>query len=247
MHTSYVFGNSPHLLQLTARERTRLDQSPSVAVLNGFPPHWRLAGFRPTVWIVGDCYDAFCRDLLRERMTAAAKDPALFQRLHTLFLCPETLDGGEADMKALIHSIRSVMPTVTVRLYNRGHWEDTHQTIATAFDQPMLHRGSSLTDAINIMALLNPNQPVRIAGCPYKGPQGYFYETPAFETTEDALALSAKSRLLMWDAFVDMRRQGIYLLDCNRHHGGRIPPALRLPRARLFPEDSFFARFRTRP
>lgn len=179
-------------------------------------------------------------------MASAAKDPALFERLHTLFLCPETLDGGEADMKALIYSIRSVMPKVTVRLYNRGQWEDIHQTIATTFDQPIVHRGSSLTDAINIMALLNPDQPVRIAGCPYKGPQGYFYETPAFETTEDALALSAKSRLLMWDAFVDMRRQGIDLLDCNRHHGQRIPPALRLPRARLFPEDSFFARFRTR-
>ncbi len=243
MPASYVFGNAPALLELTNRERKLLDASPQVAVLNDFPPHWRIAGFRPTVWVVGDCFNMQCRMLFRERMEAASKDSALFERLHTLFLCPETLDGNEADMQELLASIASFMPTVTVRLYRRGNWEAKHQTVATNFNQTMVHAGSTLTDAINLMAIQNPGEPVRIAGCPYQGRHGYFYETSAYENTEEAIFLSAKSRLLMWESFADMRAQGIDLIDCNSVHGADIPPELRLPRDTLFPKEGLFARF----
>ncbi len=243
MSSSYVFGNAPQLLELTQRERSLLDESPYVAVLNDFPPHWRILGFRPTVWIVGDCFNTICRSLLRSRAGAISHDTSLFERLKTLFICPQTLDGGDAEFRTLMADLPAMLPGVTIRFYHRGHWEDMHQPVAATFEQAMVHAGSTLSDAINIMAIQNPHEPVRIAGCPYRGPHGYFYETSEYENSEDAVFLSEKSRRLMWDSFADMRRQGIDIIDCNKSHGEPIPAELRLPQGTLFPKKSLFTRF----
>jgi len=229
---SYVLGNATTLLALTPEERKRLDQEEQVFTLNFFPQHWRMIGFRPTVWVIGDAFNPEGRGIFQSLIKSILRDRKLQERLRHIFISSEMHDDAHGVVEQMVEEAKLQLPAITFHFYDRGDWEDTTQHAARSLGERILHLGSTTTDVVNLAALMNPGGQVRLAGCTYLDQDGYFYATAPVLPAN--LALNQHSRRLQWEGFTQLRRDGIDLVDCGPPHAVPLPPELALPREPLF-------------
>ena len=231
MSRSYVIGNSWQIRQLTHAERAALDEEPWVFACNLFPSNWRMAGFRPSVWVMGDTETAECQSLLRKELDAIRSDDHFRQRLKHIFICAESPEAREIVEK-------SGLP---ITLYRRGHSLQEGQQLAREISEQVYHHISTLTDLVNFAWILNPQEEVRLYGCQYLTGPGHFY-SPEYNLRDRLLTRLPRFchelldhrfcgfTTLLWQALADLRRQGVDLIDSNRAHGHRLPIDCQLPR-----------------
>lgn len=234
MAVSYVIGNSWQVLRLTHAERAVLDNEPWVFTCNLFPSNWRIAGFRPSVWVFGDTHNASGRSALLKELNAIQSDEYFRQRLKHILICTESAEAEEIIARF----------DLPITLYCRGLPLQTDQQIGLDLTQQIFHYASTLTDMVNIAWILNPRQEIRVFGCQFMTGPGHFYE-PGPESREGLFAhcvtvfreffdvpycnFTGK----LWDGLSSLRQQGIDLVDSNLAHGKRLPNRCRLPRKPL--------------
>jgi len=223
---SYVVGNSRALLELSIDDVFRLDREPWVFACNHFLAHWKIVGFRPSVWLWGDNQHAKCVEWAAEQFRAWVVDPALQARTTRLFAAVEEYPR-ELELAVQHYA-------VPVRLLRRGQPWQREQTPASRLEEPIYHHGSTLTDLVNMAWILNPGEEIRVIGNEYDGPFGHFYDPGAVNYADErAGEFWGAVQAAMWTGLGDLRHlHGLPILDCNPSHG-RQPPG-DVPRAPLF-------------
>lgn len=193
----YVIGNSRQVLQFSDSFRAFLDGRPDVFVVNHFPTNWRLAGFRPGVWVWGDTYNdaevEACRQALR-----AIRSPELAH-----VRCFVSVTSERVRVPDQLAGI------LGVTFYRRHDWLDRDQRVARSLGETIFHFGSTLTDACNLAAILHPGEPIYLFACPYRSVQGHFYDVPGpakeYQASYDE----------QWRGFAMLRDFGVLLVNCN--------------------------------
>ena len=219
---SYVIGSSYSLNTLTEAERQHLDWAPWVFVCNSFLSHWESAGFRPTVWAWGDNdTEALVAEFVIE-LSVLAQDGLLQQRLRHVFAAMET-QSSAAQQAARNWG----MP---VQFYRRGAPWIRHQQPAHKLGDTIYHYGSTLTNLVNLAAILNPGQPIHLVGNEWGPGFGHFYE--GLRDCPDP-KFWRRVKVAMWEGLHDLHVDfGYPLIDCNQHPEP-LPAEYRLPTGKL--------------
>jgi hypothetical protein len=201
---SFVIGSSPALLNLSQEVRARLDAAPFVMALNLFPAYWRLAGFRPSAWVLGDIEHCGEDATVRDVFGRVALDSELHARMKTLFVGVPL--SAQMSEKAAVAGLR-------VFVYRRHRADDRDQRPAQDREtDPIYHYGSSLTDAVNLARLMNPGEPIYLYGNEPGGGE-HFYAVG-----NDPAKVDGHCKMLMWQGLARLRRYFFYpIIDCNRH------------------------------
>jgi len=217
MSASIVVGNSWQLSQINEEDRVFLDSEPYVFCCNEFLEHWRLIGFRPTVWMMGDCFNHEICIEMRTQLKVLNTDHVLRERLKHYYLCLES--------ERAANIAREVGAPVT--LYTRGWYENLHQRLAKNIFEPLYHL-NTMMDLINMALIMNPTGEIRLIGCQRGLGTGHFYDGGKRTTEQEQFP-----EILMWDALAKLYRQSVPLVDCNPEHSALIPDIYNVPRGTL--------------
>ncbi len=223
--SSYVIGNSYSLANLSEAERRHLDTEPWVFGLNSFLSHWKVAGFRPSVWIWGDNNSATNVREFGCECKAWSEDWSLVERITHAFAAKEDFPA-----EALAMARQWGVP---VKWYRRGQPWHLGQALATNRTDLIYHCGSTLTNAVNFAWLLNPGQPICIIGNEWGDGFGHFWEGKVDRCRGRRLAFWRNVKEYMWAGLRELHdRDGLPIIDCNEHPEP-LPDELRLPVGRL--------------
>ena len=222
---SYVIGSSGQVNDLTEAERKHLDAAPWVFTVNSFLSHWEIAGFRPSAWIFGDNNRSDLVDEAALELSVIANDVLLIQRLRHVFLAVEEYER-EIRQAAMDWGIPA-------KFFRRGQPWAKGQVLADSLDGRIYHYGSTLTNAVNLAAILNPGGEIRLFGCEYAFNSDHFWQPERWwhpHSKEQAFWIKVKQTL--WRGYRSLYDNGVPLLDCCRSHTD-LPAELRLPTGNL--------------
>lgn len=219
---SYVVMNSRQILDLTKKERECLDSARWVFCMNRFPEFWKVARFRPTVWMMGDTETTDDCDILINQIEALLRDRReLGSRMTQLYVCAESSWAIETRD----HKDYEMVP---ITRYRRGHWSDDKQQFATSFFEPLYHRSTGC-DLVNAAMILNPGGEIRLLGCQRGINTGHFYDPVPFEDRQPGVLIEAP----MWACFKQAMEQGVKIVDCNKLHDESIPDVYGITRGTI--------------
>lgn len=211
---SFVIGNSWEVSELTPQEKNVLDTAPWVFTCNGFLEHWKMSGFRPTVWMMGDTVDGddhSCEMMSRQIFTIR-HDRELQQRLRSIYVCVESEFARKLAVKG----------NVPITFYRRGEHVDFNQVWAKNFYEPLYHLNTFM-DMLNAASILNPGNQIRVFGC-QRGNCEHFYTGRTNLENSDWFP-----DIRMWEAFAQLHSHTIQLVDCNRRHSTAIEDVYQIP------------------
>lgn len=227
MAPSYVCGSSWQINLLSTAERRRLDREPWVFCCNWFPVYWRRAMFRPSAWCFGDTHYPQMISIGERIVAAWSQDAELLERMRHRFLCLKVRIEAEAEAR---------LGQTPATRYSRGNPRDFSQRVARNLDERIAMFGSTLSDAVNLAAICNPGEEVRVLGCQYSMRFQHFYDAKPrrFDPPEGPANATFMAGFLwrIWRGFDEFRRQGVDVIDCCPFHD-EAPP-FDIPRKGLF-------------
>lgn len=165
----YILGSGRSLLELSQEEIAQINQSPFILAFNKYLIFYKKIGIIPTHYLLADHGDKALL-MFRETIKLCQQDPLRNVKFIFSKKLIKKLREHPEQKKLYNHSIKKRTTLITrTNWLKGGSW-------AQSLRDPIYHFRGSLSGAINITSILNPNQKIKLMGVDLSNHEYFFQE-----------------------------------------------------------------------